>query len=74
MREQRERTWPLPPGGALVRGAGAMCQLTTLTREAITIRVLEWWPDRVGERLLPGGRSVASRRLPAYLGQRQARA
>lgn len=45
------------------RYVGCLAQLTTVTRDSVSTRILERWPDRVGERIEVGSRSAHLRQL-----------
>ncbi len=50
MRRQRQTAFPVDAiaGGALHHAVGGQCQYTTITRETLTMKVIERWPDEVG--------------------------
>lgn len=49
MREQRRRGFPLEEGAG--GSVGAFCQMTEVRQGDIRSRIIERWPDRLGERL-----------------------
>lgn len=49
---QRARAWPIP-GGAVAHGVGGFVQLTSVTRDAVTSRILKRWNDSLGEKIRP---------------------
>jgi hypothetical protein len=53
MREQRAYKAPLAPGAPPIHHIGGFCQLTTVRRHDVTVRILERWPDRIGRKIEP---------------------
>jgi hypothetical protein len=49
MQSQRDRKWDY--GHGTIMAVGGFCQLTTLTRNAITTKILHRWSDAIGERI-----------------------
>lgn len=48
---QRAIAWPLGLDGALTKGVGGFAQLTIVSRESVTSRILCRWPDKIGEKI-----------------------
>jgi hypothetical protein len=48
---QRARAWPITGTAETAHIVGAFAQLTTVTQDAITTRILERWPDKMGQKI-----------------------
>lgn len=57
--EKQRRTLCRVEGGRTAYVVGAFAQHTIVSRDSVTMRVIERWPDRFGERISPHARLAA---------------
>jgi hypothetical protein len=53
MEAQRQILQPQGPKGGLRYITGGFAQLTTVTKEQITTKIIHRWPDKIGEKITP---------------------
>lgn len=53
MEEQRRRPWEIVGAGQNRHIIGGFVQFTAVSREGIEARILQRWPDRIGEKITP---------------------
>jgi hypothetical protein len=67
--EAQRRTLIVPVGStAKVYGIGGFLQLTTITSEAVSSRVIHRWPeDKIGQRIVPiGSATETAEAMPVH--------